>query len=146
MKRIEDIEKMGLEDLEKAAMEEKVPVPEGLAERIQERLAAAEFVKEDARQQRTQPQRTQKLQWVKYSGIAAAVATGIVLLASVPGKDKGQLQDTFEDPYMAYAQVEEAFRTISDKMAIGVDIAAQAKPIAEKPLEILSNTTKQNFK
>lgn len=141
MKRIEDIEKMGLEDLEKAALEEKVPVPEGLAERIQERLAAAEIVKEDAG-----PQRTQKLQWAKYSGIAAAVATGIVLLASVPGKDKGQLQDTFEDPYMAYAQVEEAFRTISDKMAIGVDIAAQAKPIAEKPLEILSNTTKQNFK
>ncbi len=146
MKKFEEIEKMRLEDLEKAALEERVQVPEGLAERIQEKLATVEIVKEDARQQRTQPQRRQKLQWAKYSGIAAAIATGIVLLASVPAKDNEQLQDTFEDPYMAYAQVEEAFRTISGKMSIGIGIAEQAKPLAQKPLEILNNTTKQNFK
>ena len=49
MKRIEDIEKMGLEELEAAAMEEKVEVPQGLAGRIQERILAAELAYRECR-------------------------------------------------------------------------------------------------
>ena len=52
---------------------------------------------------------------------------------------KNTLQDTFDDPYMAYAQVEKAFAEISNKMSMGVEMVAQAKPLAEKPMEILNN-------
>lgn len=48
MKRIEDIEKMVLEELEKAALEGKADVPQGLQGRIQERILAREIAREAA--------------------------------------------------------------------------------------------------
>ena len=135
MKRIEDIEKMGLEDLEAAAMEEKVEVPQGLAGRIQERILAAELAKEPP-VGKPQIQRKRILQ---FSGIAAAAVVVFALVLLKPGMQKDTLQDTFEDPYMAYAQVEEAFRQISKKMTVGVEMIADAKPLAERPMEILNN-------
>lgn len=135
MKRIEDIEKMGLEELEAAAMEENVEVPQGLAGRIQERILAAELVKEPP-VGKPQIQRKRILQ---FSGIAAAAVVVFALVLLKPGMQKDTLQDTFEDPYLAYAQVEKAFAEISSKMSLGVEMVAQAKPLAEKPMEILNN-------
>ncbi len=135
MKRIEDIEKMGLEELEAAAMEEKVEVPQGLAGRIQERILAAELAKEPPIE-KPQIQRKRILQ---FSGIAAAAVVVFALVLLKPGMQKDTLQDTFEDPYLAYAQVEKAFAEISSKMTLGVEMVAQAKPLAEKPMEILNN-------
>ena len=135
MKRIEDIEKMGLEELEAAAMEENVEVPQGLAGRIQERILAAELAKESPIE-KPQIQRKRILQ---FSGIAAAAVVILALVLLKPGMQKDTLQDTFEDPYLAYAQVEKAFAEISSKMSLGVEMVAQAKPLAEKPMEILNN-------
>ena len=135
MKRIEDIEKMGLEELEAAAMEEKVEVPQGFAGRIQERILASELAKEPPIE-KPQIQRKRILQ---YSGIAAAAVVVLALVLFKPGMEKDTLQDTFDDPYMAYAQVEKAFAEISNKMSMGVEMVAQAKPLAEKPMEILNN-------
>ena len=135
MKRIEDIEKMGLEELETAAMEEKVEVPQGLAGRIQERILAAELAKVPPIE-KPQIQRKRILQ---YSGITAAAVFVLALVLFKPGMEKDTLQDTFDDPYMAYAQVEKAFAEISNKMSMGVEMVAQAKPLAEKPMEILNN-------
>ena len=135
MKRIEDIEKMGLEELEAAAMGEKVEVPQGLAERIQERILAAELAKElPVRKPKVQRKRI-----LQFSGIAAAAVVVFALVLLKPGMQKDSLQDTFEDPYMAYAQVEKAFAEISNKMSIGVEMVAQTKPLAERPMEILNN-------
>lgn len=72
--------------------------------------------------------------------MAAAVALALVLAG--PGGEVDSLQDTFEDPYMAYAQVEKAFQEISQKMQVGTEIVQQTKPLVHKPLEILSSTTK----
>ena len=135
MKRIEDIEKMGLEELEAAALEENVEVPQGLAGRIQERILAAELAKEPT-VGKPQIQRKRILQ---FSGIAVAAVVVFALMLLKPGMQKDTLQDTFDDPYMAYAQVEEAFRQISRKMTVGVEMIADAKPLAEKPMEILNN-------
>ena len=135
MKRIEDIEKMGLEELEAAAIEEKVEVPQGLAWRIQERILSSELAKEPPIE-KPQIQRKRILQ---YSWIAAAVVIVLALVLLKPEMQKNTLQDTFDDPYMAYAQVEKAFAEISNKMSMGVEMVAQAKPLAEKPMEILNN-------
>ena len=128
MKRIDDIEKMGLEELEAAAMAGNTGVPQGLEERIKERILAREMSKMPV------GRRVMRL-----GGIAAAVVLALMLLK--PGMVEDQLQDTFEDPRMAYAQVEKAFAEISNKMSMGVKMVSQAKPLAEKPMEILDKTT-----
>ena len=128
MKRIDDIEKMGLEELEAAAMAGNTGVPQGLEERIKERILAREMSKMPVGRR-----------VLRLGGIAAAVA--LALLIFNPGRMDGQLQDTFEDPHMAYAQVEKAFAEISNKMSMGVEMVSQAKPLAEKPMEILDKTT-----
>ena len=126
MKRIQDIEKLQEEDLEMAALGEDITIPVGLEERIKAAIAAKEAVKPKA----------EPVRWIPYA--ALAVAAGFAAVAIIRHNGSGQLQDTFDDPYLAYAQVEATFQKISDKMAIGVDIAAKAEQTAEKPMEIIN--------
>ena len=135
MNRIEDIEKMGLEELEAAAMDGQVEVPQGLTGRVRERILAAELAKvPPIGKRQVMPRRI-----VQLGGVAAAAVVVMTLVLLKPGVEKDTLQDTFDDPYMAYAQVEEAFRQISQKMAIGVEAVAQVKPLAQRPMVILNN-------
>ena len=126
MKRIQDIEKMQEEELEMAALGEDITIPAGLEERIKAAIAAKETVKPKA----------VPVRWIPYA--ALAVAAGLAAVVLIHHDGSGKLQDTFEDPYLAYAQVEATFQKISDKMAIGVDIAAKAEQTAEKPMEIIN--------
>ena len=126
MKRIQDIEILQEEDLEMAALGEDITIPAGLEERIKAAIAAKETVKPEAR----------PVRWIPYA--ALAVAAGLAAVVLIHHDGSGKLQDTFEDPYLAYAQVEATFQKISDKMAIGVDIAAKAEQTAEKPMEIIN--------
>ena len=126
MKRIQDIEKLQEEELEKAALGEDIAIPAGLEERLKAAIAAKEAVKPKA----------EPVRWIPYA--ALAVAAGFAAVAIIRHNGSGKLQDTFDDPYLAYAQVEATFQKISDKMAIGVDIAAKAEQTAEKPMEIIN--------
>lgn len=135
MKKIEDIERMGMNELETAAMAEKVEVPQGLAGRIQERILAAEL---DRELPVGKPQ-VQRMRILQYSGIAAAAVVILSLVLLKPGMQKDTLQDTFEDPYLAYSQVEKTFAEISSKMSVGVEMVTRSKPLAEKPMKILNN-------
>ncbi len=126
MKRIQDIEKLQEEELEMAALGEDITIPAGLEERIKAAIAAKETVKPEAR----------PVRWIPYA--ALAVAAGLAAVVLIHHDGSGKLQDTFEDPYLAYAQVEATFQIISDKMAIGVDMAAKAEQTAEKPMEIIN--------
>lgn len=126
MKRIQDIEKMQEEELEMAALGEDITIPAGLKERIKAAIAAKETVKPKA----------VPVRWIPYA--ALAVAAGLAAVVLIHHDGSGKLQDTFEDPYLAYAQVEATFQIISDKMAIGVDMAAKAEQAAEKPMEIIN--------
>ena len=126
MKRIQDIEKLQEEDLEMVALGEDITIPAGLEERLKAAIAAKEAVKPKA----------EPVRWIPYA--ALAVAAGFAAVALIQHNGSGKLQDTFDDPYLAYAQVEATFQKISDKMAIGVDIAAKAEQTAEKPMEIIN--------
>ena len=126
MKRIQDIEKLQEEELEMAALGEDITIPAGLEERIKAAIAAKETVKPEAR----------PVRWIPYA--ALAVAAGLAAVVLIHHDGSGKLQDTFEDPYLAYAQVEATFQKISDKMAIGVGVAAKAEQTAEKPMEIIN--------
>lgn len=119
MKSIQDIEKMTLEELEAASAE--VEVPSDLEGRLKQVLLAQEL----------KPSRKIPV-WVPYA-VAAAIACAVVL--GIPRGPK----DTFDDPQLAYASVEETFRLISAKMSKGMDIALAEQ---QKSLEIIDNTLK----
>lgn len=132
MKRIEDIEMMTPDELESAAMAEDIQVPKGLEERIEESLAAktaAEAVHERPIVRRAV---------YAFAAIAAILAAAVI----IPRTDGVALKDTYDDPYLAYAQVEATFQKMSDKMAIGVELAAKAGQTAEKPAQIINKISK----
>ena len=130
MKQIEELEKLEWEELERAALQDPAPVPDGLQSRLAQSLAAKSLAgEEEARKTRTGA--------FPYAALAAAAALTAVLL--IPRLGFREPKDTFDDPYLAYAEVEKVFQDISDKMATGVDIAREAKPVADKTLNILDN-------
>ena len=133
MKRIEDIEKMGLEEMESAALEKDLPVPPGLEARIKAALAAKSAFEKK--------QEHSPFRWVPYA--AVAVAASLAVFAILPKNDKDPLQDTYDNPYLAYAQLEATFRKISEKMADGVNLAGKAGETANKSMEIVNKITEQ---
>ncbi|MBP5505850.1 MAG: hypothetical protein J6X89_07095 [Bacteroidales bacterium] len=56
---------------------------------------------------------------IPYAGIVAVL---VVVVLAFTNQDR-EFIDTFDDPSLAYAQVEEAFKQISDNMAKGVEMA-----------------------
>ncbi|MBQ2194153.1 MAG: hypothetical protein II408_02150, partial [Bacteroidales bacterium] len=102
-----DLEKMDWQELETAALHEDIPVPEGLEKRISEKLTARAIVAEPA------PKKTgHRILWTAVA--AAAVLAAVLALPSVSAREP---KDTFDDPQLAYAQVEEAFQLIGQNMA-----------------------------
>ena len=124
MKTLEEIEHLSIEELEEKAVREAAPVPDGLQERLRQTLAAREI----AEAARPRPAR-----WLPYASLAVAAAAAAVVALPQRGP-----KDTFDDPRLAYAEVEKAFRTISDKMNDGVDIAREAGATAEIPQNIIN--------
>ena len=127
MKKIEDIEKMELEELESAALSVETEVPSGLEDRIKAAVAAKILMEE------AKPKPTAFRRWAPYA--ALAVAAGLTAVAIIPRVNKPR--DTFDDPYLAYAQVEATFKTISNKMSVGIDLASKAEEAADKPVQII---------
>ena len=64
--------------------------------------------------------------------VAAAAAAVVILPQRGP-------KDTFDDPRLAYAEVEKAFQTISDKMSVGAELAREARTVSETTLNIIDN-------
>ena len=131
MKRIEDIEKLTDGELEKIALDESVPVPKGLHERLEESLFASSAQEES--EGLTQRSRIA----VGLSMAAAALLAAFLLLPS--GKE---LKDTFDDPYLAYAEVERTFSKISEKMSEVKDKTLQAANTLDKPKTVIRKINK----
>ena len=129
MKQLEDIEKMDWQALEKAALQEKAPIPAGFEKRLAETLAAGRMAS-------AAPQRKagRRILWTSLAAAAAAAA-----LIALPRLGGPEPKDTFDDPRLAYAEVEKAFDLISQKMAAGLEKAGEAQALAEKPLQIINN-------
>lgn len=128
MKTLEEIERLSLEELEQEATRAAAPVPDGLQERLRQTLAARELA--DAA--RPRPTR-----WIPYASLAVAAAAAAVIALPQRGP-----KDTFDDPRLAYAEVEKVFRTISDKMNEGVELVREAEATAEIPQNILNKSQK----
>ena len=162
MKRIEDIEKLTLQELEAISDDTSIKVPEDLSKSLAELLGAAELVekpakhrlaklfgayeaekevseaKESAKESEKKPAKPRRplLRWAIAAAVAAALALGIYF--SIPKSPR----DTFSDPYLAYAEVQQAFELISQKSNKAAEIAGKAVPVMEKTEEIIRNLNK----
>lgn len=106
MKSIKEIENMSLEQLEAVSMDKSIAVPEGFANRLENSLEG----------------RKSKVKVVRFVAAAASVA----VLAGVGfgiAKWQDEPKDTYDDPYLAYAELERAFEMISTGINQSLEMA-----------------------
>lgn len=132
MKQLEDIDKLDWQELEKAALQENAPIPVGFEKSLAETLAAGRLAGVSPRRKTGR-----RILWTTLAAAAAAAA-----LIALPGPGRSEPKDTFDDPRLAYAEVEKVFDLISQKMAAGLEMASEAQSLAEKPMQIINNRQK----
>ena len=112
MKSIDEITRLSAEDLERISLDESIPVPEELSGRVSATLA----------RQRSRS----RARWAVPAAAAAAVLIGIGLTR------EPQPKDTFDDPYLAYAEVERVFSKISGAVAYGAEKVNESEQTLDK--------------
>ncbi len=144
MKSMKEIEKMNLEELLEVSSDESVRVPDGFMDRMNDELGAVMMVSAltDDEDSSSIPRTTAgasadrdpfRKRFVRFVSAAAAVAAlaciGLSLIENEP-------EDTFDDPYLAYAELEKAFATISGGINKGVEMAGESQKIIEKTSKV----------
>ena len=124
MKSLKDIENMSLEELERASLDERTPVPEGFAERIQISVDAQSII--DEIKEDSHPGRM-----VRIVGAAASVAALVGIGLGI-AQWQNEPKDTFDDPYMAYAELEKAFAIMSGGVQKALAMAEESEAALDK--------------
>ena len=130
MKSLKDIENMSLEELESVSLDECIVVPEGFAERLQENIEAQrkiDMLMEDA------PVRKVRIVTLISAAASVAVLAGIGLGIA---RWQNEPKDTFDDPYMAYAELEKAFATMSGGMQKALAMTEDSEAALNKVAEV----------
>lgn len=122
MKSIKEIENMSLEELERASLDDRTAVPEGFAERIRASVDAQSIIDEITED----PHRM-----VRIVGAAASVAV-VAGIGLGMARWQNQPKDTFDDPYMAYAELEKAFAIMSGGVQKGLAMAEESEEALDK--------------
>ena len=130
MKSLKEIEDISLEQLEAVSQDEAIAVPEGFRQRLEAELDAQnklETMKEEPRKIRLAP----------VIGVAASV---LLLIGIVLGIARWQSEpkDTFTDPYLAYAELEKAFSTMSEGMNKALAMADKSETIIDRATSVFS--------
>ena len=117
MKNLDEITRLSAEDLERISLDESIPVPEELSGKVQEAVRAA-------------GRQAQRRRWILPSGIAAAVA--VLIAVGLTLTRNPEPKDTFDDPYLAYAEVERVFSKISGAVAYGAEKVNESEQTLDK--------------
>ena len=142
MKDINEIERLSPEDLERIASDTSVRVPSDLKASLEALAGAAEFAQPEKAPVETEPVVRKAgifrpLLW-GIPAVAAALAAAVLVFRSIPKEP----EDTFSDPYLAYAEVQKAFGQISQKGEAAAEIAGNAVPVMEKTEDLLNRIMK----
>lgn len=108
MKSIQEISKLSADDLRRIGADESIPVPEDL----------------DIRMPRQRG-------WARTWSIAAAVAV-VIGLGWLGMNRTNTPKDTFNDPYLAYAAVEQALMRVSGNVGSAAGIVADSEELINK--------------
>lgn len=127
MKRIEDIERLSIDDLENRAKGCMVEVPSDLSNRVKAAIAVSELYE---RRKPTHP----AVRIISGAFAIAAACLAVILIVSQ------RPEDTYSDPKLAYAELEKTFGYISSKMNKGFEIASTAEPVIEKTNNVINKT------
>ena len=100
MKRIQDIEKHTAADWARIGADETIPVPEDFKVRL--------------------PHRRPVAIWSIAASVAVVAGIGLTALLRTP-----EPEDTFTDPYLAYAAIEQAFGRMGDAVSRGAELIEQ---------------------
>lgn len=119
-------EEIDILKLKAIAEDKSVTVPEGMMDRIAADLDALAFLEE------------KPVKKTRFITVATSVAASLALLVGIGLGIKSRTpEDTFTDPYLAYAQLEETFALISSKMDKGLSMAQGAETVLVKTNEII---------
>lgn len=116
MKSIKDIERITIEELEAISLDERFVVPHDLDRKIQSRI-------------------TSKKKKV-YSMISVAAAIIVIVTGLGISTLSNEPEDTFDNPYLAYAELEKAFATMSKGVKKGMDMVETSESVIKKSTEI----------
>ena len=111
MKTLDEMTRLSAEDLERISLDESIPVPEELSARVQAAVR-------------------KPVRWVLPTGIAAAVAALVAVGLALTWNPEPK--DTFDDPYLAYAEVEKVFAKISGTVAYGAEKVTESEQTLDK--------------
>lgn len=112
MKTLDEMTRLSAEDLERISLDESIPVPEELASRVQEAV------------------RPRTRRWaLPATGIAAAA---VAVLVTIGLTREPAPKDTFDDPYLAYAAVEQALSRVSGHVNNAAAKVAESEAIIDK--------------
>lgn len=127
MKSLKDIENISFEELEAVSLNEDIKVPEGFEQRLESSLDLR-FLTDRIVER---PRRTMKL-------LAAAASVALLIgLGIRTVRWYNEPEDTFDDPYMAYAELEKAFAAISDSVGRGRKMVAESDAIIDRTVSAL---------
>lgn len=116
---------MSLEQLDAVSMDGNIIVPEDFTERLKADFGTLERLTAD------DPQHARRSRTVRFVSMAASVAVlagiglGIARWQSEP-------KDTFDDPYLAYAELEKAFARMSEGVQKGLAMAEESETALDK--------------
>ena len=134
MKSMKDIENISLEQLEAVSMDESITVPDGFAARMKENADAAVTVGLLTENESADRSRRAAVRY-------AAAAASVVIMAGAGygiAQRHSQPEDTFDDPYLAYAEVEKAFAKISSSINRSLAMAGETEQVIEKATSVFS--------
>ena len=104
MKNIDEITRLSADDIEQIGQDVSVQVPEDFRVRLPRRSRAV---------------------WAVAASVAILLGVGIWALPKPP-------KDTFDDPYLAYAAVEQALGRVGDAIALGANKVEAAEAEFDK--------------
>lgn len=131
MKSSKDIENMSLEQLEAASMDENISVPDGFASRLEDGLEVLERLTED------ESRKDGRVRIVRVLSAAAAAALLVGAGLGLSGR-QDEPEDTFTDPYLAYAELEKAFAIMSGEIHKGLAMAEKSEEIIDRTSSVFS--------
>ena len=128
MKSIKEIENMSLEELIAVSSDEAIAVPEGFAERIGRQVEAYKIAKD----LENDADRVKTVRWIGAAAAVTLLAGTALGIANWQNRPK----DTFDDPYLAYAELEKAFATMSDSLQKGLAMADKSEDIIDRTINV----------